>query len=133
MLRLFIALSCVSLLVGCKLLSQPTAGPYIQAAVDIAVATAESKGVSNADINRIAKIALAADAGTNATLSSIAGVVNVQIAKLNLPPVEIAGIQILEAALSAAIQAKIGSNPDIAQAQVAIAEVLKDVIAASGG
>lgn len=111
----------------------PDAAPYIQAAVDIAVATAETKGVSSVQINRVAKLALAADAGTGATLAAIAQVVNTEIASLNLPPADLAGVQLLEAALTAAIQAKIGSNPDLAKAQAAVAEVLRDVIAATGG
>jgi outer membrane PBP1 activator LpoA protein len=118
---------------GCATLTAPGNQVYVQAAVDIAVATAETKGVKSTDINRVAKLALAADAGTSATLSTVAAVINAQIGKLNLPPGDLAGVQILEVALSAAIQAKIGDNPTVATTQAAIADVLNAVIAASGG
>jgi hypothetical protein len=45
----------------------------------------------------------------------------------------LAAAKILEVAIGAAIQAKIGNNPDVAAAQATIADVLKAVIAASGG
>lgn len=120
-------------LVGCKTLSAPTSQPYITAAVDVAVATAEAKGIPAAQINAIAKQALAADQGTSATLAAVAGVVNAQLAKLNLPAGDLAAAQILEDALSIAIQAQIGNNPDIANAQAIIASVLSIAIAATGG
>ena len=131
------ALLTAGSLSACK--TPPTAAqvanaqPYITAAVDIAVATAESKGVSAAQINSIAKVALAADAGTAATLSTVASVVNAQLAKLNLPAGDLAAAQILEVALEAAIQAKVGSNADVAAYQAAVATVLQSVIAATGG
>lgn len=120
-------------LVGCKTLSAPTSQPYITAAVDVAVATAEAKGIPAAQINAIAKQALAADQGTSATLAAVAGVVNAQLAKLNLPAGDLAAAQILEDALSIAIQAQIGNNPDIANTQAIIASVLSIAIAATGG
>lgn len=113
--------------------SSPQAGPVIQAAVDVAVATAEQKGVQAAQINSIAKQALKADSGASATLATVAALANAQIAKLNLPPQDIAAANILEVALGAAIQAKIGNNPNLALAQAALAQVLQDAIAATGG
>lgn len=118
---------------ACATLTAPSSQPFIVAAVDVAVATAEAKGVSAADINRIAKIALAADAGTPASLATLAPLVNAQLAKLNLPAADLAAANILEIALTAAIQAKIGNSPNVAQAQAAVADVLNAVIAASGG
>lgn len=114
-------------------ITSPAAQPYITAAVDVAVATAETKGVSAAQINSIAKVALAADQGVGATLATISGVVNTQLAKLKLSPGDQAAAAILELALDAAIDAKIGKNPTIAQSQAAAADVLNAVIAASGG
>jgi uncharacterized protein YceK len=125
-----------SVLSGCSTLSKltgPSAQPYVTAAVDIAVATAESKGVPAAQINAIAKQALAADQGTAASLVAVAAVVNAQLAKLNLPPGDLAAAQILEAALGAQIQVQIDKNPGVATAQAAIAQVLQSVIAATGG
>lgn len=109
------------------------AQPYIVAAADIAVATAEQHGVSGAQINAIAKVALAADSGTAATLATVVQVVNQQLAKLNLPPADLAAAQILEAALEAAVQAKIGANASVAAYQAAAGDVLQAVIAATGG
>jgi hypothetical protein len=121
---------------GCSVFSKlttPAAQPYITAAVDVAVATAESKGVPAAQINSICKTALAADAGTAATLATVASVVNVELAKLNLPAGDLAAARILEDALSIAIQAQVGANPNVATAQAAIANVLNTAIAATGG
>ena len=129
----FMVTLCISVLPSCSLLQSPTAAPYVTATVDIAVATAEQKGVPAAKINSLAKLALAADAGTSATLATVSNVVNAQIARLNLPAADQAAADILEVALSAAIQAKVGSNASVAQAQAAIADVLKAVISATGG
>jgi uncharacterized protein YceK len=122
---------------GCATVSgwfaSPASAPVITAVVDVAVATAEQKGVKAAQINAIAKQALAADSGLSATLATVAQVANVQIAKLNLPAPDLAAANILEIALAAAIQTKIGSNPSLAQAQAALAQVLQDAIAATGG
>jgi uncharacterized protein YceK len=121
---------------GCSILSQlttPAAQPYVTAAVDIAVATAEQKGISATQINGIAKTALTADAGTSATLATVSIVVNAQLAKLNLPAGDLVAAQILEDALNVAIQAEVGSNPNIATAQAAIADVLTAAIVATGG
>lgn len=126
------------LLHGCATLTKienaigsPAAQPYLIAAADVAVATAEAKGVSAAQITGIAQKALAADSGTAASLATIAAVANAQIAKLGLPAGDVAAAQILEAALTVAIQAQIGNNASIAQAQSAIAVVLNAIIAAA--
>jgi hypothetical protein len=126
----------ISGLSGCSLFSKlttPAAQPYITAAVDVAVATAESKGIPSAQINSICKTALAADQGTAATLATVAAVVNAELARLNLPPGDLAAAQILEDALSVAIQAQVGANPKVATAQAAIANVLSAAITATGG
>lgn len=123
-------------LTGCATiakLSTPSAQPYVVAAVDVAVATAEAKGVPAARINAVCKTALAADSGTAATLATVATVVNAEVAKLNLPPADLAAALILEDALSVAIQAQVGANPDVATAQAIIANVLQAAINATGG
>lgn len=122
------------LLHGCSVLAKitaPTSQPYIVAAVDVAVATAEAKGIPAAQINAIAKQALAADSGTAASLAAISTLVNTQLAELKLPAGDLAAAQILEDALAVAIQAQIGANPNVAQAQAAIAAVLNAVIEAT--
>jgi hypothetical protein len=60
-------------------------------------------------------------------------VVNAQISKLNLPAGDAAAAEILETALIAAVQAKLGSNPQVAQFQTTAAGVLQMVITATGG
>lgn len=128
---LAIALSgCASLQ---SFFGSPTGQVVVIASVDIAVQTAESKGVSAVEINRVAKLALAADTGAAGTLSAISALVNAQIATLHLPAGDMAAVQILEAALQAAIQAKIGDNKDLAAAQAAVATVLQQVILVTGG
>lgn len=125
------------LLHGCATVSgwfnSPQAQPVIIAAVDVAVATAEQKGVSAVQINDIAKQALVANQSTSATLATVAAVVNQQLAKLNLPSADLAAAQILEVALAAEIQTRIGTNADLAAARAAVADVLNAVIEASGG
>lgn len=113
--------------------ASPASAPIITVAVDVAVAAAEQKGVTAVQINTIAKLALTADSSTGATLATVAAEVNVQIGKLNLPPLDLAAANILEVALTQAIQAKVGNNADLAAAQADVATVLTAVIQATGG
>lgn len=126
-----------TMLSGCasveSVLTKPSSAPYVQAAVDVAVATAESKGITAAQINTIAHEALTADQGVGATLQAVSGVVQAQVARLNLPPADQAAIDIVLAALSASIQTQLQANPTVAQVQTAAAVVINDVIAATGG
>lgn len=114
-------------------LKTPTGDAVALAAVDIAVATAEAKGVPDTQINKIAHAALAADTGVSGTLASLSSLVDSQIASTGLPAADLAAAKILEVALSASITAKIGNNADLAAAQAAIATVLNEVIAVTGG
>lgn len=114
-------------------ISSPTGATVIAAAVDVAVATAEAKGVSAAEINKIAKAALAADSSTTATLATVSGSINSAVTKAGLPAGDQAAADILEVALSAAIQAKVGSSASVAAAQAAVADVLNPLITATGG
>lgn len=132
---LVIALT-MALLSACTTMQKvfaPSAAPYVTAAVDVAVAAAEVKGVPAVQINRIAKIALAADAGAGASLAAITTLVNTEIAQLKLPAADLAAVQILEVALTGAVQQQIGQNPNVAVAQADVAQVLNAVIAATGG
>lgn len=124
----------VSLTSGCTTMQKvfsPAAAPYVTAAVDTAIAIAEAKGVQAIQINRIAKAALAADSGAGASLATVTALVNAQMAKLNLPPTDLAAAQILELALTTAVQQQIGQNPSVAIAQADVAQVLNAVIAAT--
>lgn len=113
-------------------ITAPEAQPYIAAGVDVAVATAEAKGVSAAQINSIAKAALAADTGTAATLAAVGQVINAELVKLNLPAGDLAAAQILELSFQVAIQKQVGTDPTLALTQAAVADVLKAFIAATG-
>jgi hypothetical protein len=133
---LLCAFLAVTALTGCTTMQKvfsPNAAPYVTAAVDVAVATAESKGVPATQINSIAKQALAADTGAGASLAAVTALVNAQVAKLNLPPADLAAVQILEVALTAAVQQQIGQNPNVAVAQADVAQLLNAVISATGG
>lgn len=142
---LFVTLLLAPLFLGgCAFLSKvtsavssPQATVYIDAAVDVAVATAEQKGISAGQINSIAHLALNADQGTNSTLAGISGLINTQIGKLNLPAGDSVAIDILETALSVGIEAQIAASAKtgtaIAGAQLAIADVLNAVIGDTGG
>lgn len=133
---LLCAFLAATALTGCATMQKvfsPNAVPYVTAAVDVAVATAESKGVPAAQINSIAKQALAADTGAGASLAAVTALVNAQVAKLNLPAGDLAAVQILEVALTAAVQQQIGQNPNVAVAQADVAQLLSAVISATGG
>ncbi len=117
---------------GCALFSNTSGNAvYVQAAVDVAVATAVQKGIPASQIKKIAQLALAADSGTTATVAAIEQTVSLAISKLNLPPGDLAAANILTAALGAIIQTQLANNTQTATAQVAIATVLNDVIIAT--
>lgn len=126
-----------AMLTGCasveSTLTSPKSAPYVQGAVVVAVSTAESKGISAAQINTIAHQALIADQGAGATLAAVSSVVQAQIAKLRLTAADQAAADIVLAALSASIQTQLQANPTLAQAQTAAAIVINDVIVATGG
>lgn len=132
-----LALLSVGGLSGCATVegffASPASAPAVESVVLIAVGTAESKGITAAEINKVCKVALAADSGTGATLATVAAAVNAELATLNLPAADLAAANILEAALSAAIQAKIGSNADVATTEANVATVLAVAINATGG
>ncbi len=134
-LKLIALALTLAALSGCATVSawfgSPTGAVVIQAAVDVAVATAEQKGIAAAQINSIAKQALAADAGASTTVAAIGELIETQIAKLNLPAGDQAAAAILITALEAAITAKLAGNASVAQTQAAVATVLNDVIGAT--
>ena len=135
--RVWMLVALVALVAGCasieKFIGTPTGQAVIFASVDVAVATAEQKGISAVKINTIAKAALAADTGVSGTLSAVSALVNAQVAKLNLPAGDQAAADILEAALGAVIQSKLQGNATLASSQAAVADVLNAVIVATGG
>lgn len=113
--------------------SSPAAQPFIQAGAQVAVATAEAKGISGAQIIGVAQKALQADSGTAATLATVGAAINAELMKLNLPAGDIAAASILEASFSLYINQQLGNNATVAQTQAAVADVLNAIIAAAGG
>jgi hypothetical protein len=123
-------------LAGCSALaklSSPSAQTYVTDAVDSAVLGAEIAGVSGAEINRISKLALAADQGTAATLSTVANVINAELASLKLTDPELTAVSVLEKKLAAALQAQIDKNPNVASTQAVVADMLHEAILITGG
>ncbi|HEY6927440.1 MAG TPA: hypothetical protein VI653_28455 [Steroidobacteraceae bacterium] len=121
---------------GCAQLSKlgtPAAQPYVSDAVDAAVLGAEIAGVPAAEINRISKLALAADQGAAATVATVAGVINDELAKLKLTDPELTSVHVLEGKLAAALQAQIDKNPNAATAQAVVADMLNEAIKITGG
>lgn len=137
---LLAALLTGTLLSGCAVLQKintavtsPQAQPYIKAGALVAVATAEQHGVSAAEINAVAKKALAADQGVGASLAAVQAVLDAELIKLHLPAGDLMAIMIVEAEFNAYIQAQIGNDPTLAGAQAAAADIFQAVIAATGG
>lgn len=114
-------------------LSSPTGATIVSAGVQVAVTTAEQRGVSAAQINRVAKSVLAADSGTAATVVSVTSLVNGQLVKLGVPSGDVAGFQILTTAFDAYVVAKYGANVTVQQIQADVAMFLGTVIADTGG
>lgn len=125
----------LALLHGCAstsaLVTAPASQSYVTDAANTAVLIAESQGITAAQINAVAVKALAADSGTSATLASVSAVLNAQLAKLNLSPIEALAVSALESGLTAGINAQLSNNPTVTQAQAAIADVLNAVIKAT--
>jgi hypothetical protein len=127
----------LSLFAGCTALQKlttPAAQPFIQAAVDVAVATAVAKGVPAAQIKSIAQAVLAADTGTAVALSSIQSIVSAKIATLKLPPADAAAASLLIATLDGIVQVQLSSpsaTKITAATQVAVSELFNDVVVAT--
>jgi len=128
---------------GCSFISKlatPGAQPYVQAAVDIAVAQAVGTDPTvwkekAGQIKTIATEVLAVDQGSVVPLTQLEAFVNTKIQALKLPPGDVAAAQVLMAALSTAVQLEIqnlntkGNVTD--QTQAAVAQILNDVITAT--
>lgn len=124
-------------LIGCasvqSFLSSPTGQTIVPAGVEVAIATAEQKGVTAAQINSVSKAVLAADTSAATTVVGLTAAVNAQVAKLNLPAGDVAAFQILETAFDAYLVSKYGNNPTVAQVQADVALFVNTAIAMTGG
>jgi hypothetical protein len=135
--RLLLA-SLFASLCGCSFLGNlvtPTVVPWLQIAVDVAVAQVVQNNKAKAiQVKAIAQQVLAADSGTNVALAEIETLVNAKIAALKLPPADLAAAQLLAATLEAVVQAKLTSATGAgvtAATQVAVATLCNDVILAT--
>lgn len=137
MLLLLPALLCLPILTSCASLAkviEPASRPFIQAAVDVAVATAVQQGASAAKIKSVAQQLLVADSGTQVALVAIETAVNAQIGQLHLPPADYAAVTLLTATLTGVIQLELqgtAAGAVTAETQVAVKQVLSDVILAT--
>jgi len=114
-------------------LSSPTGAVVVSAGVEVAVTTAESKGVSAAQINSVAKAVLQADSGANATVTALTAAVNGAAVKAGVPPGDMAAFQILETAFDAWLVTKYGDNATVQNIQADVAAFCAAVIADTGG
>jgi hypothetical protein len=130
-------LSLVLVLTGCATLAKvfnPTAQPFVQAAVDVAVATAVQKGIAAAKIKSLAQQVLAADTGTQVALSTIETIINAKLVALNLPPADLAAGEILTSTLTGLLQMELtgtAASAVTAQTQVYVADICNDLITAT--
>ena len=144
-LALLIGLLMVSAagLTGCaeiSKLSTPAAQPFVQVAVDLAVARAvgtdpTTQQAQALKIKTIAQEVLAIDTGSSVPLSALEATVTAKIATLHLQPADAQAAQILVVTLGALVQQQIGSattggavTPDT---KVAVAQICNFVITAT--
>jgi len=136
-LLLMLAMPLLFALHGCasvqSWLSSPTGAVVVSAGVEVAVTTAESKGVSAAQINNVAKAVLQADSGANATVAALTAAVNGAAVKAGVPPGDMAAFQILETAFDAWLATKYGDNATVQNIQADVAAFCAAVIADTGG
>jgi uncharacterized protein YceK len=136
-LMVLAALPLLATLHGCasvqSFFSSPTGQEVVIAGVDVAVTTAESKGVSALQINSVAKSVLAADSGASATLAALSSAVDGAAVKAGVPSGDMLAFQILEAAFDSYLLTKYGNNPAVANVQADVAAFCHQVIIDTGG
>lgn len=127
----------LTLMMGCTstqtFLTSPTGTAVVSDGVAVAIIAAEAKGVSALQINRVAKAVLAADQGTSTTLAALASVVNREVLKAGVPPVDVGAFQILEAEFNTWLIAKYGNNVTVQNVQADVAAFCQIVITDTGG
>lgn len=114
-------------------ISSPTGQVVVTAGVQVAVTTAEQKGLRAAQINSVAKSVLQADQGATATLAVLTNIINKQLAKLNLPAADIDAFTGLELAFDTYLVTKYGNNATVQNLQADVAGFCNQVIADTGG
>jgi len=136
-LTLLASLVMVLMITACasvqSFLGSPTGQTVVVAGVQVAVTTAEQRGVTAAQINSVAKAVLAADSGLTVSLTTLTATVNSAAQKAGVPPGDIVAFQVLETAFDAYLVAKYGTNSTVTNVQADIATFANAVIADTGG
>jgi hypothetical protein len=114
-------------------LGTPTGQTVVIAGVQVAVTTAESKDVTAAQINTVAKTVLSADSGSAATLAALTSAVNAAATKAGVPAGDIQAFSTLETAFDAYLVVKYGANSTVTNIQADVAAFCNAVIADTGG
>jgi hypothetical protein len=133
----FALFGALAMFAGCATVEKivtPAAQPFIQAAVDVAVATAVQKGVPALEIKSIAAQVLAVDTGTQVALTAVETIINAKLVSLNLAPADLAAAEILTATLEGVLQLQLSGTAATAvtaQTQVAVADLMNDIIVAT--
>jgi len=139
MKKLVVFVTCIALS-ACQSLGQlvtPNAQLVTQAAVYVAVGAAvgtdplaaKSKALK---IKMIATELFALDSGQSVALSALETAVSAKIASLNLPPPDLLAAELLVSTLATLVTNQTQAGAAASSAQVAIAQVLQDVIMATG-
>ena len=131
-----VIVAAIVVMSGCTTLGKVFTPPYtpiVQAAVDVAVATAVQKGVSAIGIKQVALQLQAINNNSTTALATVEAALNVKIASLHLPPADEAGVAILTQTLEQLLNQKIAASGGAINGttQVDIAEILTDVINAT--
>lgn len=141
MFAVFAMLSSM-LMTGCASLGKlftPTSAPIIQAAVDVAVATAVGSDAATSKVKALAIKMIAQQVVTIAqnptsTVAALEAVLNAKVQQLAPNPADAAAFMILTSTLESMLQQKIQSSPTgpiNAQTVVAIVDVANMVITAT--
>jgi hypothetical protein len=132
-------LSASIMLAGCQSLGKlvtPNGQLITQTAVYVAVGAAvgsdpTTEKVKAGQIKSIATQVLALDQGQSVAIAAIEAAVTAKLATMNLPPPDMLAAQLLMATLATLVQNQLNAGAASPTAQVAIAQVLNDVITAT--
>jgi uncharacterized protein YceK len=131
MLPLFLTLhGCASVQ---SFLGSPTGEAVTIAGVKVAVTTAESKGITAAQINRVAKAVIADVSNSTVTVATLSSALNGELLKLGIPSGDVEAFQGLELAFDAYVIAKYGNNATVGNLQADITLFCTQAVIDTGG
>ncbi len=114
-------------------LGTPTGEAVTIAGVQVAVTTAEQKGVSAAQINSVAKSIIADVQMSTVTLATMTATLNAELIKLKVPAGDVAAFQGLELAFDAYLVGKYGNNPTVQNLSADIILFCQQAVIDTGG